>query len=180
MIFQDKFPELIYFEECLINPPVFPGTLPTRKYLEEVSIEYLGHFKGINEVSEIVGEVWGEMCTKIVIGVCIAAVLGETGSKREIKKIESAFEKLVAKQSQLKGLAPSPLNFEKVSEGAAKNLNYLIGASQPNTVLQTEMSVSRDIQEVRHNALKQFAPSVLREYLFDGIEAMTGIRPSTL
>jgi len=179
MIFKAKIPELIYFEKCLINPPVFPGTLPTNKYLEEISIEYLGHFKGINEVSEIIGEVWGGMCTQIVIGVCIAAVLSETGTEQEIKKINAAFEKLLSRQSELKGISPSPLNLEKVSAGAAKNLSYLISASQPNTVLQTEMSVSREIQEIRYDALKQFAPSVLRGHLFDGIEAMTGIRPST-
>lgn len=178
MLFRDKTPEIIYFEECLINPPVFPGTYPTDRYLNQLSIEYLGRIKDIEEVSEIVGEVWGVMCTKVVIGVCIAAVVTETGTKRDIKKIDAALDRLIAKQNELQKLGPSPLNLSKVSEGAARNLSYLLGATQPDTVLETEMNVLWEIREVRYNALKQFAPSALREYLFDGIEAMTGIRPA--
>lgn len=180
MAFLDKSPELIYFEECLINPPVFPGTQPTQKYLVELSLEYLGRLKGIEEVSEIVGEVWGSICTNVVIGVCIAAVVSETGTNREIKKINAALDRLFTKQNEIINLSPSPLDMTIASQAASKCLRYLVDAAKPKTVLATEMKVLPYIQEVRYNALKQFAPSALREYLFDGIEQLTSIRPSTV
>lgn len=177
MLFRDKSPEVIYFEECLINPPTFPGTLPTARYLDEVAIELIAGYKTLDTASEIVGEVWGTMCANIVIASCIASEVMENGTKRDAKAIDAAFNKLISKQNQIKSHSPSRLNMYLVSEAASRSLRYLISGGQPNTVLQTEMSVTSDIQNVRYLAVKQYAPSRLREYLYDGIESLTGIRP---
>ena len=44
MLFQDKPLSVIYVEECLINPPVFPGTQDLTTYLNEVHLLALGGF----------------------------------------------------------------------------------------------------------------------------------------
>ena len=178
VIFKDKLPVVIYFEDCLINPPTFPGTLPTEKYLDQVTMEYISGLRTLEEVSEIVGEVWGTMCANIVIAGCIASVAQETCSKNEAKTIDKLFDKLIAKQNKMKQLSPNQLYLNIVSQGAAKSLRYLIDAGQANTVLQAELQVGKHIQDIRYNALKQYAPSALREYLYDGIESLTGYRPA--
>jgi len=169
---------VIYFEECLINPPTFPGTLSAEKYLDQMTMEFVSGYRTLEEISEIVGEVWGTMCANIVIAGCIASVAMESCSKAEAKSIDNAYNKLIAKQSKLKQHSPQQLYLNIASKGAAKSLRYLIDAGQGNTVLQSELSVGRNIQDVRYNALKQYAPSVLREYLYDGIESLTGFRPA--
>ena len=178
MILKDKSPVVIYFEECLINPPTFPGTLPTEKYLDEITMEFIAGYRTLEEVSEIVGEVWGTMCAHVVIAGCIASVAQETCSKAEAKSIDKSFNKLIERQNKLKQHSPNKLYLNLVSDGAAKSLRYLIDAGQPNTVLQSELSVGKHIQDIRYNALKQYAPSALREYLYDGIESLTGFRPA--
>jgi hypothetical protein len=178
MIFKEKSSVIIYFEECLINPPTFPGTSPTEKYLDQVTMEFISGYRTLEEVSEIVGEVWGTMCANVVIAGCIASVARETCTKSEAKTIDKLFDKLITKQNQLKQHSPTQLYLNLVSDGAAKSLRYLIDAGQANTVLQSELSVGKHIQDIRFNALKQFAPSALREYLYDGIESLTGFRPT--
>jgi len=178
VIFKEKPPVVIYFEECLINPPTFPGTLPTEKYLDQVTMEFISGYRTLEEVSEIVGEVWGTMCANVVIAGCIASVALESCTKNEAKAIDKVFDRLVMKQNRLKQHSPSELYLNLVSQGAAKSLRYLIVAGQGNTVLESELSVGRNIQDIRYNALKQYAPSVLREHLFDGIESLTGFRPT--
>lgn len=178
MIFKGKSAVVIYFEQCLINPPTFQGTLPTEKYLDQVTVEFISGYRTLEEVSEIVGEVWGTMCANLVIAGCIASVALETCTKNEAKVIDKLFDKLVTKQNRLMQYSPSELYLNLASQGAAKSLRYLIDAGQQNTILQSELSVSREIQDIRYNALKQYAPSVLREYLYDGIESLTGIRPT--
>lgn len=179
MIFKEKSAVVIYFEECLINPPTFPGTLPPEKYLDQVTMEFISGYRTLEEVSEIVGEVWGTMCANVVIAGCIASVAQETCTQSQAKTIDNVFNKLIAKQNRLKQHSPTQLYLNLVSDGAAKSLRYLLDAGQGNTVLQGELSVGRHIQDIRYNALKQFAPSALREYLYDGIESLTGFRPAS-
>jgi hypothetical protein len=178
VIFKEKSPVVIYFEECLINPPTFPGTLPAEKYLDQVTMEFISGYRTLEEVSEIVGEVWGTMCANIVIAGCIASIAQETCTKGEAKTIDNLFNKLITKQNRLKQHSPTQLYLNLVSDGAAKSLRYLIDAGQGNTVLQAELSVGKHIQDIRYNALKQFAPSTLRAHLYDGIESLTGFRPT--
>ena len=143
-----------------------------------MTIEFVSGYRTLEEISEIVGEVWGTMCANLVIAGCIASEAMESCSKAEVKSIDNAYNKLISKQNKLKQHGPHQLYLNIASKGAAKSLRYLIDAGQENTVLQSELSVGRNIQDVRYNALKQYAPSVLREYLYDGIESLTGFRPA--
>lgn len=198
MIFRDKPISVIYIDSCLINPPAFPGAINTNLYLEKLHFEVLGGDKSAEEISEIVGEIWGVICVKVVIATSIIGVYSDTASNHEKKSLEKVLDKLLKKQKELITLTRSitflenntirvqgqnfelpqlKLDMKIVSESAAKSSQFLLNARDPNTVLEYEVNVGQQIRSVRINAVNAFAPSRLQELLYDGIEELTGLRP---
>lgn len=198
MIFRDKPISVIYINSCLTNPPVFPGTINTNVYLEQLHFEVLGGEKSAEEISQIVGEIWGVICVKVVIATSIIGVRADNASNHEKKSLEKALEKLLKKQKELITLIRSigflenntiriqgqdielfrlKLDMNIVSESAAKSAQFLLSARDPDIVLEYELNVGKDIRSVRIDSVNSFAPSRLQEYLYDGIEELTGLRP---
>ena len=198
MIFRDKPISVIYIESCLINPPAFAGTFHTNLYLEQLHFEVLGGDKSLEEISEIVGEIWGIICVKVVIATSIIGVCSDTASNHEKKSLEKVLDKLLKKQKETISLTRSigfledntikvqgqnielpqlKLDMKIVSDSAAKSSKFLLSARDPDIVLEYELNVGQHIRAVRVNAVNAFAPSRLQELLYDGIEELTGLRP---
>jgi hypothetical protein len=198
VIFRDKPISVIYIDSCLINPPAFPGTVNTNLYLEKLHFEALGGDKSSEEISEIVGEIWGIICVKVVIATSIIGVCSDTASNHEKKSLEKVLDKLLKKQKETISLTRSigfledntikvqgqnielpqlKLDMKIVSDSAAKSSKFLLSARDPNTVLEYELNVGQHIRSVRIDAVNAFAPSRLQELLYDGIEELTGLRP---
>ena len=198
MIFRDKPISVIYIESCLINPPAFAGTIHTNLYLEQLHFEVLGGDKSLEEISEIVGEIWGIICVKVVIATSIIGVCSDTASNHEKKSLEKVLEKLLKKQKETISLTRSigfladnairvqgqnielpqlKLDMKIVSDSAAKSSKFLLSARDPDNVLEYELNVGQHIRSVRINAVNAFAPSRLQELLYDGVEELTGLRP---
>ena len=198
MIFRDKPISVIYIESCLINPPAFAGTIHTNLYLEQLHFEVLGGDKSLEEISEIVGEIWGIICVKVVIATSIIGVCSDTASNHEKKSLEKVLDKLLKKQKETISLTRSigfledntikvqgqnielpqlKLDMKIVSDSAAKSSKFLLSARDPDNVLEYELNVGQHIRSVRINAVNSFAPSRLQELLYDGIEELTGLRP---
>ena len=198
MIFRDKPTSVIYIDSCLINPPAFPGTVNTNLYLEKLHFEALGGDKSLEEISEIVGEIWGIICVKVVIATSIIGVCSDTASNHEKKSLEKVLDKLLKKQKETISLTRSigfledntikvqgqnielpqlKLDMKIVSDSAAKSSKFLLSARDPDIVLEYELNVGQHIRAVRVNAVNAFAPSRLQELLYDGIEELTGLRP---
>jgi hypothetical protein len=166
--------------------------------LEKLHFEALGGDKSLEEISEIVGEIWGVICVKVVIATSIIGVCSDTASNHEKKSLEKVLEKLLKKQKDLITLTRSigflennairvqgqnfklpqlKLDMKIVSDSAAKSSQFLLNARDPNTVLEYELNVGQHIRSVRIDAVNAFAPSRLQELLYDGIEELTGLRP---
>ena len=183
MIFRDKPTSVIYIDSCLINPPAFPGTVNTNLYLEKLHFEALGGDKSLEEISEIVGEIWGIICVKVVIATSIIGACSDTASNYEKKSLEKVLDKLLKKQKETISLTRSielpqlKLDMKIVSDSAAKSSKFLLSARDPDIVLEYELNVGQHIRAVRVNAVNAFAPSRLQELLYDGIEELTGLRP---
>ena len=198
MIFRDKPTSVIYIDSCLINPPAFPGTINTNQYLEQLHFEVLGGDKSLEEISDIVGEIWGIICVKVVIATSIIGVCSDTASNHEKKSLEKVLDKLLKKQNKTISLTRSigflennavrvqgqnielpqlKLDMKIVSDSAAKSSKLLLSARDPDNVLEYELNVGQHIRAVRVNAVNAFAPSRLQELLYDGIEELTGLRP---
>ena len=198
MIFRDKPISVFYIDSCLINPPAFPGTVDTNLYLEQLHFEALGGVKSLEEISEIVGEIWGIICVKVVIATSIVGVCSDTASNYEKKSLEKVLDKLLKKQKETISLTRSirfledntikfqvqnnelpqlKLDMKIVSDSAAKSSKFLLDARNPDIVLEYELNVGQHIRSVRVNALNAFAPRRLQELLYDGIEEFTGLRP---
>jgi len=198
VIFRDKPTSVIYIDSCLINPPAFPGTVNTNLYLEKLHFEALGGDKSLEEISEIVGEIWGIICVKVVIATSIIGVCSDTASNYEKKSLEKVLDKLLKKQKETISLTRSigfledntikvqgqnielpqlKLDMKIVSDSAAKSSKFLLSARDPDIVLEYELNVGQHIRAVRVNAVNAFAPSRLQELLYDGIEELTGLRP---
>ena len=175
---------------------MFPGTLSTEKYLTELHFEALGNFKSDNELSELVGEVIGTICTNIIIGVAILEVSRLLDSKNEVKKLENLFQLLIEKEkrhiamalnvgnitdeySTIRGikLPSSTLNKQVMANSASRNLRYLISARNDDVRLESEMGIVDSIRAVRINALNQLPPSLLKRKLFEGINEILGCWP---
>lgn len=168
---------LMYFEKCLINPPVYPGTLGPAEYLQELGFELTGNFKNLDEVSERVGEILGSELVKVVIALCIKTIAQEDKSSKEIKKLEKSLTKVYNRKDLLVRSWHYQLNMEKVAAGAARNLSYLIEASKPNVTLQTELNVDSSLSDYRQSCLGEFSPVRLRELLAEEIQGLTGFIP---
>ena len=183
MLFQDKPLSVIYVEECLINPPVFPGTQDLTTYLNEVHLLALGGFESRSEISERVGEVLGSLAEKMVIATCIVAVRAELGSKRETRRLNSAFELLLEKSGHYSGMAWSvdqhrfggELDSRSVAIGMSKSQKMLVFATQPDVVLEYELNVGTHLVAFRYQVMRNFAPSYLRDKLWEGVKEMTGV-----
>ena len=166
-----------YFEQCLIKPPTFPGTLKPEDYLLEISYEFVGGTRDLIEVSEIVGEIVGAEMVKVVIAQCIWAAIDEECSPRDSRKAEKALEKVVSNSNRIMKSWSYQLDMERVAVGAARNLNYLIGAGKPKVTLQNEMNLGSDFSDLRYKCVREYSPVRLRELLFDRIVEVTGYRP---
>jgi len=168
---------LTYFEKCLINPPIYPGTLGPTEYLQELGYELTGNFKNLDEVSERVGETLGSELVKVVIALCIKTITQEGISTKEVKKLEKALTKVYNRKDMLVRSWRYKLNMEKVAAGAAQNLNYLIEAGKPNVTLQTELNADPSLSNYRQKCLGEFSPVRLREALAAEIQGLTGLIP---
>lgn len=169
---------ILYFDRCLINPPIFPGTLKSEDYLRELGYEYAGGFKDLNLVSERVGEVLGAALVKVVIAVCINTVTQESCTKSEIRQLEKKNMKVYENKNKLVLSWQYQLNMERAAVGAARNLDYLIEAGKPEVTLQNEMDVTSFIRDYRYECMREFSPGRLQELLFDEIVGLTGYRPT--
>jgi hypothetical protein len=183
VLFQDKPQSVIYIEECLINPPVFPGTQSLTGYMNEVHLLSLGGFENREEISERVGEVLGSLATMAVLATCIIAVRTQSGSKREIRKLNSAFETLLTKLGIYRDMAWSlnqhpfggELDKQSVAIGMLKSQRFLASSTEPDVVLESEFNVGPHLVAFRYEIMKNFPPSFLREKLWEGIKEITGV-----
>ena len=196
MIFSNKPDSVIYFEECLINPPTFPGALPTSKYLDDLHYGAMGGNFNAEELSVRVGEVLGSICVKVVIASAILGFRSTVGNRSETKKLEKAMISFTRKsladvqlsksvgnvgmtinlkenEYSLPGLELIP---EVLAQAAAENLNFLIQAMRPDTVLQYERLVRSEIINVRIEAMSSIRPSSLTAEFYGGIQELTGFR----
>ena len=173
----DSSVALQYFTKCLIKPAAFPGTLKPEEYLREISYEFAGGFRDLKEVSEIVGEIVGAEMVKVVIAQCIWATIDEECSPRDSRKVEKALEKVVSNSNRIMKSWPYQLDMERMAVGAARNLNYLIGAGKPKVTLQNEMNLGSDFSDLRYKCVREYSPVRLRELLFERIVEVTGYTP---
>ena len=183
MLFQDKPQSVIYIEECLINPHVLTGTQDLTTYLNEVHLLALGGFESRSEISDRVGEVFGSLAIKNVIAACILVVRTELGSKREVRKLNSAFELLLEKSGHYSDMAWSidqhpfgdELESRRVAIAMSKSQKMLALSTQPDVVLEYELNVGSHLIAFRYQVMRNFAPSYLRDKLWEGIKEMTGV-----
>jgi hypothetical protein len=168
---------LKYFEKCLIKPATFPGTLKPEDYLREISYEFAGGTRDLTEVSEIVGEIAGAELVKVVIAHCIWAAVDDECSPRDSRKVEKALEKVVSSSNRIMKSWPYQLDMERMAVGAARNLNYLIGAGKPKVTLQNELNLGSDFSNFRYQCVREYSPVRLRELLFERIVEVTGYTP---
>jgi hypothetical protein len=171
---------LTYFDACLIKPPVAPGTLSPDKYLLEIGYEFSAGYKDLDTVSEIVGETIGADLVKIIIGSCINTVTQEKEvcSKRDIRDLESALQKVYDNRNKLVTNWQYQLNMRRTAIGAARNLNNLLQLGKPDVRLESEMNASKLLTNYRYKCVSEFSPVRLRELLFDEIVGLTGFEPT--
>lgn len=171
---------LTYFESCLIKPPVFPGTLSPEKHLIEIGYEFSAGYKDLDTASEVVGEIIGAELVAVIIGQCINTITQEKEacSKRNIRDLEKALEKVYEKKDRLIKSWPYRLNMKKTAVGAARNLNYLIQSGKPEVILQSEMDASKLLKSYRYNCVSEFSPARLRELMIGEIVGLTGLDPT--
>lgn len=183
MLFQDKPLSVLYFEKCLINPPVFPGAMDQTSYLDELHFLSLSGTKSAQQMSERVGEVLGSLAIKSIIAAAIVAVRQQYGNKREVRKLNSVYETLLEKMGYYSGLARTvtqhpygdKLHMESVAIGMSKGLKFLTFSAQPDVVLEYELEVGPHLVAFRYEIMKNFPPSYLRDKLWEGIKEMTGV-----
>ncbi len=173
----DAAEALQYFENCLIKPPTFPGTLNSEDYLREISYEYAGRIRSFSEASEIVGEILGGELVKVVIALCIWAVTEENCSPKDARKLSKALEKVYANTNKVLKKWPYELDMERAAVGAAQNLRYLQSAGKPKVRLQSELNSGLEFSELRYKCVREYSPVRLRELLFERIEELTGYIP---
>jgi len=169
---------LDYFERCLINPPIFPGTQKPIEHLFELPFRMSAGDVSKDELSERVGELMGSELVKVVIALCINTITQESCSPREAKRLNKALAKVYDRKDRLVKECPKNLNLKKVATGASRNLDYLINAGKPDVTLQTEMNESPKFSDLRYKCVKEFSPARLQELLFDEIVGLTGFLPT--
>jgi hypothetical protein len=183
LLFQDKPLSVLYIEECLINPPVFPGTKDISSYLNELHFAALAGYATKAQLSEQVGGVLGSLASKFVIAACIVSVRTEFGKKREIRKLNSAMKTLEGKlggySNKSWSLDQYPwggnIDLERVAIGMAKNQQFLSMSTEPDVVLEYELNVGTHFVAFRYQVMRNFTPSYLREKLWEGIKQVTRV-----
>lgn len=183
MLFQDKPLSVLYFEECLINPPIFPGTQDLTSYLNDLHFAAIAGFAKNDQLSEEVGSVLGSLADKFVIAACIISVRTQLGSKREIRRLNSAMETLEGKLGLYIDKTwnlhqypwSSKLDKEKVAIAMTKAQQFLTLSTEPDVVLEYEMNVGAHLVAFRYQVMGNFAPSFLQEKLWEGIKQVTGV-----
>lgn len=184
VIFQDKPQSLIYFERCLISPPVFPGTLDLTSYLQELHFAAAAGYKTKEEISELAGEVFGSLAIRLIIGQCIFAVRSTKGSRRESRLLKSALSSLEEKINfysyRTWGVNSHPwgsgLEMQNVAIGMVKALKYLEFAREEDTVLDSELEVGEHLIEFRSEIMRTFEYDFLKEKIIEGIFVITGVQ----
>ena len=198
MIFKDKPLSVMYFEECLINPPTYPGTLNMIQYLDKLHFETIGGFYSVEEISDRIGDIYAEVCIKTVIASCITSIREVSGSKSEIKALNKLVNVLTKKQltyislvRQIGSTGNNPikvnnsiisipdikLDMEIVADSAAKGLRVLLDSRQPDIIMESEMNVTEDFRKFRYESMNKIAPSTLKKVFYDGIHELTGTWP---
>ena len=188
----------MYFQECLINPPTYPGTLNTIQYLDQLHFDTIGGRYSVQEISERIGDIVAGICIKNVIASSIIESSESSGSKSETKALYKLLNVLTKKQVSYISLARQigttghnsvrvnnsnisipdiKINMEIVSDSAAKGLKFLLDAREPDVILESEMDVNDDFRKFRYKILNNNAPSVLKFSLYDGIKELTGVWP---
>jgi len=198
MIFKDKPISALYIDMCLTNPPTFPGTIDIFRYLDDLHYDTLGGTKSVEEVSEIIGEIWGSVCTKVVLANLITSYSFKIASNFEKKSLKKSFDKFLQKQNNIINLTRHigkiqnnvleiegreielpdiKLDTKILTDSAAKSSQFLLSARSPDVVLEYERNVGENFRALRVAALNEFSPVSVREKLYDGIEELTGLRP---
>lgn len=188
----------MYFQECLINPPTYPGTLNTNQYLDQLHFDTIGGRYSVQEISERIGDIVAGICIKNVIASSIIESSESSGSKSETKALYKLLNVLTKKQMSITSLARQigsmgnnsinvnnskisipdvKLDMEIVADSAAKGLRILLDAREPDIILESEMEVNDDFRKFRYKILNNNAPSVLKFGLYDGIKELTGVWP---
>lgn len=166
-----------YFNQCLINPPVFPGTLGVAPYLAEISHQHVAGTRSEEEISEIIGETLGSLAVGKVIALCINTYVNENSNPGEIRALDKKFDEFIRKYDLLSQSYPYRLDMKKVALGAARNLDYLLSAGKVNVRMRSEMRVGGEYCQLRYFAVREFSPVRLRELLYEEIENLTGFKP---
>lgn len=196
MIFSNPSLAANYFDDCLINPPIFPGTVSTLRYLDQLHLEAIGGQLDTEELSVRIGEVIGSIARKTVVAILILTLEQSVGSKESARKLNKKFEQFVSKNQEevhvaLRQVGKTAqartsignfdltinLDLEKVTIIAAQSLEYLIAGQKPDITFEEEIRVTPSIKVVRENALNLVPPSQLRKMLFEGISELTGYLP---
>ena len=198
MIFRDKPISVLYFQECLINPPTYPGTLNTIQYLDKLHFDTIGGLYSVEEISERIGDIYAGVCIKNVIASCIIESSESSGNKSETKALYKLLNVLTKKQRTYISLTRQigsmgnnsikvnnskisipdiKLDMEVVADSAAKGLKILIDARQPDIIMEGEMNVAEDFWKFRYKIMNNNAPSALKFCLYDGIHELTGTWP---
>ena len=178
MGFFNNYISVNYFNQCLINPPVFPGTLGTAQYLAEISYQHVSGTRPEGEISEIVGETIGSLAVGKIVALCINTYVNENSNPAEIRALDKKFDEFICKYDMLSQSYPYQLDMKKVAFGAARNLNYLLSAAKMDVRMQSEMRVCGEYCQLRYLAVREFSPARLRELLYEEIENLTGVQPN--
>ena len=183
MLFQDKPLSVLYIEECLINPPVFPGTENLTTYLNELNSAALAGYATKAQLSAEVGGVLGSLASKFVMAACIVSVRTEIGKKREIRKLSTAMNILEGKLGGYSDKTWNSLQYpwggtldnDVIAINMAESQRFLALSTQPDVVLEYELNVGAHLVAFRYQVMRNFAPSLLRDKLWDAIKQVTGV-----
>lgn len=178
MIFKKEFDSAKYVRDCLINHPEFPGTVDDLTYIEELRRQHFVNSKTSEEISELVGEIWGRCLVKILIANSILAMVTTRGDTNEMRAVSKEREKLVLQQENITGHTKLYFSFlldtKFVTKGASKYSDFLISATDSGKTLWWESHVNDEIKQIRSMALRQFPNDLLIKQLDEGILSMTG------
>lgn len=196
MIFSNPSLAAMYFDECFINPPIFPGTVSTLRYLDQLHLEAIGGYLDSEELSVRIGEVLGTIARQTVVAILILTLEQSEGSKDSLRRLNKKFEQFIAKNQKEVEIALHKvgtaaqtrtsignfdmsinLDLEKVTIIAAQSLEHLIAGQRADVTFEEELRAMPSIRGVRFKALNLVPPSKLKVMLYEGISEMTGFLP---
>ena len=67
------------------------------------------------------------------------------------------------------------LDSRSVAIGMSKSQKMLALSTQPDVVLEYELNVGAHLVALRYQVMRNFAPSYLRDKLWEGVKEMTGV-----